>query len=101
MPVTKAYRGVEVELHSFLTSELGGSVLSALRSTVLTLGEIFVCIYRAGVWLDPRAGLDGLEWRKIPYLCREFNHVPSVVLIFWEVRMSSCQPCHLLSVQTW
>jgi hypothetical protein len=30
--------------------------------------------HSVGGWVDPRGGLDDVEYRKISYLCRESNH---------------------------
>jgi hypothetical protein len=50
----KAYGGVDVQIHIFLTSALAGSEWSASRpGTHWTVG-----------WVGPRAGLDDVENRK-------------------------------------
>jgi hypothetical protein len=57
----KAYGGVDVWAHVFLTSVLVGGEWSASRPGCFTLGE------RAPVahwWVDSRAGLEDVEKRK-------------------------------------
>jgi hypothetical protein len=53
------YRGVDVQIHIFLTSALVGSGWSASRPCHYTPGTHFI-----GGWVDPRAGLDDMEkWK--------------------------------------
>jgi hypothetical protein len=60
----KAYGGVDIYIHMFLTSALVGGEWSAQRIGRFTLGEITPVTHWIGGWLDPRAGLDDLEKRK-------------------------------------
>jgi hypothetical protein len=55
----KAYGGVDVSIHIFLTSALAGGEWSASRPGRFTPGTNWI-----GGWVDPRAGLDNLEKRK-------------------------------------
>jgi hypothetical protein len=57
----KAYGGVDVYIHIFLTSALVGGEWSTSRPCYFTPGEIARWI---GGWVDLRAGLDDLEKRK-------------------------------------
>jgi hypothetical protein len=52
----KTYRGVDVQIHIFLTSALVGGEWSASRPCRLTPGTHFI-----GGWVDPRAGLEDME----------------------------------------
>jgi hypothetical protein len=77
----KAYGGVDVEIHIFLTSALAGGEWSAARPVHLNPD-----IHWIGGWVDPRAGLDdvvnlpGLELRTLgrparsPSLYRLIHH---------------------------
>jgi hypothetical protein len=56
----KAYRGVHVETHVFLTSALVGSEWSASRPGCSTPGTHWI-----GGWVDTRAGLNDMEKKKI------------------------------------
>jgi hypothetical protein len=60
----KAYGGVDVQTHVFLTSALVGGEWSASRPGRFTPGERAPGTHWIGGWLDPRAGLDDLEKRK-------------------------------------
>jgi hypothetical protein len=60
----KAYRGVNVQIHIFLTSALGGDEWSASRPGRFTLGEKAPSTHWIGGWVDPRAGVDDMEKRK-------------------------------------
>jgi hypothetical protein len=55
----KAYGGVDVQIHVFLTSALVGGEWSALRPGRFTSGTHWI-----RGWVDPRAGLDDVEKRK-------------------------------------
>jgi hypothetical protein len=55
----KAYRGVDVLIHIFLTSSLAGGEWSASRTGCFTHGTRWI-----GGWVGPRAGLDDVEKRK-------------------------------------
>jgi hypothetical protein len=56
----KAYGGVNVYIHIFFTSALVGGEWSALRPRRFTPGTHWI-----GGWVDPRAGLDDVEKRKL------------------------------------
>jgi hypothetical protein len=60
----KAYGGVDVEIHIFLTSALFGAGWSASRPGRFTPGERAPGTHWIRGWVDPRAGLDDLEKRK-------------------------------------
>jgi hypothetical protein len=60
----KAYGEVDVQIHIFLTSALGGVEWSASRPGRFTPGERAPGTRWIGGWMDPRAGLDDLEKRK-------------------------------------
>jgi hypothetical protein len=55
----KAYGGVDVYIHIFLTSALGGCEWSISRPGRFTPGTQWI-----GGWVDLRAGLEDLEKRK-------------------------------------
>jgi hypothetical protein len=54
----KTYGGVDVYIHILFTSAVAGGEWSASRPGVFTPG-----IYWVGGWVDPSAGLDGVEKR--------------------------------------
>jgi hypothetical protein len=60
----KAYGGVNVESHIFLTSALVGDEWSDSCPGRFTPGVRAPGIHWIGGWLDPRAGLDDVEKRK-------------------------------------
>jgi hypothetical protein len=60
----KAYGGVNVQTHVFLTSALIGSERSASRPGHFTHGERAPGSHWIGSWENPRAGLDDMEKRK-------------------------------------
>jgi hypothetical protein len=60
----KAYGGVDVQVHIFLTSVLVGGEWSASRPGRFTPGEIAPGTHWIGGWVDPRAGLDDVKERK-------------------------------------
>jgi hypothetical protein len=61
----KAYGGAAVEIHIFLTSALVGGVCPTSRPGRFTPGEKAPGTHWRGGWVDPRAGLDDLEKRKL------------------------------------
>jgi hypothetical protein len=69
----KAYRGVEVQIHSYLTSALDGGEWLASRPGHFTPREKGPGIRWMGGWVGPRAGLDAVVRKKIPNLCRDSN----------------------------
>jgi hypothetical protein len=72
----KAYGGVHVYIHTFLTTALAGGEWSASRPGCSTAGERAPGTHWKGGWVDPRAGLDDVEKRKF---YRDSNSDPSVV----------------------
>jgi hypothetical protein len=56
----KVYRGVDVQMHIFLTSALAGGEWWASRLARFTLGES-PGTHWIGGWVDPRAGLDYVQ----------------------------------------
>jgi hypothetical protein len=63
----KAYWGVEVCLHAFLTPALYGGERSASRPGRLTPTERAPDTHWRGGWVGPRDGLNAVVKRKIPY----------------------------------
>jgi hypothetical protein len=57
----KAYGGVYVYTNVFLATALVGGEWSASRNGRFTPGEIAPGTHWRGGWVDPRAGLDGME----------------------------------------
>jgi hypothetical protein len=60
----KAYGGVDVHIHIFLTSALAGGEWSASRPCRFTPCERAPGIHWIGGWVSPRPGLDEVEKRK-------------------------------------
>jgi hypothetical protein len=60
----KAYGGVDVYVHIFLTSSLAEGEWSASRPCRFTSGERAPGTHWIGGWVDPRACLDDVEKRK-------------------------------------
>jgi hypothetical protein len=60
----KAYGGVQIYIHVFLTSALAGGERSASRFGRFTRREGAPGIHWIGGWVDPKAGLDDVEKRK-------------------------------------
>jgi hypothetical protein len=60
----KAYGGVDVQIHIFLTLALAGGEWSASRSGRFTSRKRGPSTHCIGGWVDPRAGLDNLEKRE-------------------------------------
>jgi hypothetical protein len=60
----KVCGGVDVYIHIFLTSALGGGELSASRPCGFTPGEEAPGTHWIGGWVDPRAGLANVKKRK-------------------------------------
>jgi hypothetical protein len=61
----KAYGGVDVYIHIFLTSALVGGEWSASRLGRFTHGERDPSNHWIRGWVGPRAGLDDVEKRKV------------------------------------
>jgi hypothetical protein len=75
----KAYWGVEVQLHAFLTSAVDGGEWSASRSGHFTPKERGRGTHSIGGWVGPRAVLDAMVKRKIPRLRRKSNSRTPIV----------------------
>jgi hypothetical protein len=60
----KAYGGVDVQIHVFLTSALAEGEWSASRQVASTPGKKATGTHWIGGWVDPRAGPDDVERRK-------------------------------------
>jgi hypothetical protein len=60
----KAYGGMDVEIHVFLTSALVGSELSTSRPGRFTSGERAFSTHWIRVWVGLRTGLDEVGKRK-------------------------------------
>jgi hypothetical protein len=71
----KAYGGVDVYIHIFLTSALAGGEWSASRLCRFTPGTHWI-----GGWVGPRAGPDDVEKRN-SWTYRGSNSDPSVVQV--------------------
>jgi hypothetical protein len=61
----KAYGGMDVQIHIFLTSELAGGEWPASRFGCFTPGESAPGTHWIGRCVDPRAGLDEVKKRKL------------------------------------
>jgi hypothetical protein len=61
----KAYGGMDVLIHIFLTSTLAGGEWSASSYGRFTPGEKAPGTHWIGGWVDSKAGLDDVEKRKI------------------------------------
>jgi hypothetical protein len=74
----KAYGGVDVQMHVFLTSALVQGEWSASHPSCFTPGERAPSTHWIGGWADPKAGLDNMEKLKsLTY--HELNSHPSVI----------------------
>jgi hypothetical protein len=71
--------GVEVQLHSFLTSALHGGEWLVSRSGRFTLRERAPGTHWIGGWVGPRAVLDAVVKGKIPSPSRESNPKTPIV----------------------
>jgi hypothetical protein len=60
----KAYGGVDVRIHIFLTLALARGEWSASRPSRFTPGERALSTHWIGSWVDQRAGVDDVERRK-------------------------------------
>jgi hypothetical protein len=74
----KAFGGVDVSIHIFLTSALAGGGWSPSRPCRFILGERAPGTHWIGGWVDPRAGLDDVEKRKF-FILPGLELRPSVV----------------------
>jgi hypothetical protein len=61
----KAYGSGCIDIHFFLTSALVGGEWSTSRTGCCTPGERAPGTHWIGSWVDPGAGLDDLEKRKL------------------------------------
>jgi hypothetical protein len=92
----KAYGGVDVQIHIFLTSVLARDEWSDLRPSRFTPGEIAPCTHWVEGWVDPRAGLDDVEKRKflplpgleLRLLCRLARSQSAIPTTLCESRMA-------------
>jgi hypothetical protein len=75
----KAYEGVDVQVHIFLTLALAGGEWSASLPWRFTPGERAQGTHWIGGWVDLRAGLGDLEKRKILGPTGTRTSTPSVV----------------------
>jgi hypothetical protein len=72
----KVYGGVDVYIHIFLTSALGGGEWSASRTGHFTPGERAPYTHWVGGWVYTRACLDGVEKSKfLPLLGLELQYL--------------------------
>jgi hypothetical protein len=69
----KAYWGMEVWLHAFLTLALDGGEWSASRPGRFTPWGNASGTHWIGGWVGPKAGLDAVVKRKIPSPCQDWN----------------------------
>jgi len=69
----KAYWGMEVLRHPFLTSGLEGGEWSTSRPGRFTPGEKSPGTHRIGGWVGTRAGLDAVAKRKNPIIAPAGN----------------------------
>jgi hypothetical protein len=74
MHAMKLYREVELQIHIFLTSLLGGGAWSGSRPSLFILGEHLKYSYSG--WVGPRASTDILDKRKSK---NDFSGVQPVV----------------------
>jgi hypothetical protein len=81
----KAYGGVDVYIHIFLTLALVGGERSASRPGRFTPGETAPCTYWIGVWAGPRTGLVAVKKRKIAHVR---NRIPGVQPVTIQTELS-------------
>jgi hypothetical protein len=70
----KAYGGVAVQIHIFLTSELVGGKWSASCPSCFTPRERAPSSHWIGGWVGPRASLDNVEKILYPTRTRPLSH---------------------------
>jgi hypothetical protein len=75
----KAYWGVGIQLHAFLTSIQDGGEWSASRPGRFTPRERAPGTHWIGGWVGPRAVLNKVVKRKIPSPRRESNPITPIV----------------------
>jgi hypothetical protein len=74
----KAYEGVDVTIHIFLTSALVGRKLSASCLGLFSLpGKSHPCSHWIGGWVGPGIGVDDMKKKYCPY--RDSNSVSSTI----------------------
>jgi hypothetical protein len=90
----KAYGGVHVQIHIFLTLALAGGEWSASHLCCFTPGERAPGTHWLGGWVGPRAGLDDVEKRKFLLLpgleLQTFGH-PARSQLLYRLRSPSFQ----------
>jgi hypothetical protein len=69
----KTYGGMGIQIHVFVSPELGGVEWSASQPGRFTHGTLWI-----EGWVGPRTGLDDVENRNIFALHRDWNFGPSV-----------------------
>jgi hypothetical protein len=77
----KVYGGMDVYIHIFLTSALVGGEWSASHHGCFTPREMAPGTHWIGGWVDPRAGLDDAEKRKLFDHNRYSKSEPSVIYL--------------------
>jgi hypothetical protein len=70
------YGGMELQLHSFLISAIDGGEWLVSRSGRFISGETAVGTHWIGGWVGPRAGLEAVVKRRIPFLVLARNRTP-------------------------
>jgi hypothetical protein len=83
----KAYGGVDVQIHIFLTSALAGGEWSASYPGHFTPGERAPGTHWIGCWVDPRACLDDVDKRKFLTLPGLELHV--IFILIWMYQRTS------------
>jgi len=94
---------VEVQLKTLLTWTLDRGEWSASRPGRFTPGETDPGTHLIGFWLDSRAGLDAMQKRKNPCLCRESNPgrpARNLVTILTELQWSGHVHCWTVRIKT-
>jgi hypothetical protein len=83
----KVYGGVDVQIRIFLTSALAGGEWSASRLGRFTPRDRALRTHWIGGWVDPRAGLDGVE--KNLYLCSSLKVTDMCTFLYLPLPLSS------------
>jgi hypothetical protein len=73
MSKVKGVFGVEIQLHTFLTSALDRGERSVSGTCRVTPRESAPGVHWIGGWVGPRTGVDAVVKRKIPSLCQDSN----------------------------
>jgi hypothetical protein len=92
----KAYGGVDVYIHIFLTSALVGGEWSASGPGHFTPGERASGTHWIGGWVGPRATLNDVEKRKFSTLCLPLRS-QSLYLLCYPGSFSSCMPLGIVT----